>query len=83
MNKKEAEGLTNDILIADALLRVKTLETILISKGIFSAEEYQEKMNAVTKIIAKSILQKAHVPGDLDELIKNLQEFSLTKVPQN
>ena len=83
MNKKEAEELTNDILIADALLRIRTLETILIAKGVFSAEEFQEEMNVITKIIAKSILQKAKVPGDLDELIKNLQEFSPKKVPQN
>jgi hypothetical protein len=83
MNKKEAEELTNDILIADALLRIKTLENILIAKGIFSAEEFQEEMNVVIKVIAKSILQKAQVPGDLDELINNLQEFSPKKVSQN
>lgn len=73
MNKKQAEELTNDVLIADALLRLKTMETLLISKGIFTLEEYNLAMNDIATKIAKSILQKASVPGNLDELIKGLQ----------
>jgi hypothetical protein len=83
MNKKQAEELTNDVLIADALLRVKTLENVLIAKGIFTKEEFQEEMIAVTKIIAKAILQKAHVPGDLDLLISKLEGAHPKDDPQN
>lgn len=72
MNKNEAKELTNDVLIADALLRLRTLEVLLINKGIFTQEEFTHEMSTIANQIAKSILQKAQVPGDLDELIKNL-----------
>ena len=73
MNKKQAEELTNDVLIADVLLRLKTLETLLVKKGFFTQEEYDEVTSEIASKIAKSILQKANVPGDLDALIQGLQ----------
>jgi rfaE bifunctional protein kinase chain/domain len=75
-NKKEADEITNDMLIADALLRLKAIENILIAKGIFTMEEYSQEMEIIAKQIAKSLLQKAQIPGDLDELIKSLQAES-------
>ena len=83
MNKKQADELTNDVLIADALLRVKTLENILIDKGILTREEFQAEIMMVTQVIAKSILQKANVPGDLDEIVKNLQGNVVNKDTKN
>ena len=82
MNKKQAEELTNDVLIADALLRLTTLENLLIKKGIFTKEEFDAATAEIASKIAKSILQKANVPGDLDELIKGLQG-NKTKLPGN
>lgn len=60
MNKKQAEELTNDVLIADALVRLKTLETLLISKGIFSEEEFKSQMATTTQFIMDSILNKVN-----------------------
>ena len=65
MNKKEAQTITNDIMIADTLLRVKTLENILIAKGLFTREEYNKEMEIVTKLIVKVMLEKAN--GSVDE----------------
>ena len=65
MNKKEAQTNTNDIMIADTLLRVKTLENILIAKGLFTREEYNKEMEIVTKLIVKVMLEKAN--GSVDE----------------
>lgn len=73
MNKKQAEELTNDVLITDALLKLKTLEKLLIDKNIITAEEFNSTMNDIASKIAKTILQKANVPGNLDELIAGLQ----------
>jgi TPP-dependent pyruvate/acetoin dehydrogenase alpha subunit len=73
MNKKQAEELTNDVLIADVLLRLKTLENLLLAKGVFTQEEYDAATAEIAAKIAKTILQRANVPGDLDELIKGLQ----------
>ena len=72
MTDKKADELTNDVLLADALLRLKTLENILINKGIFTRTEFQAEMETMTKFIAKFLLEKAKVSGNLDEIIKNL-----------
>ncbi len=72
MDKNDAKGLTSDVLIADALLQLRALEKILIDKGVFTQEEFTHEMEAITKQITKSILQKANVQGDLDEIISSL-----------
>lgn len=82
MNKKEAQTITSDILIADALLRVKTLENILISKGLFTREEYNQAMEDVTKQIAKAILDKSNLKGNIEELLADLKNAP-KKEPQN
>lgn len=82
MKKEIAEELTNDVLIADVLLRLKTIENLLMSKGIFSEHEYISTMQEIAHKIAKSILQKSNVPGELDELINNLQGNKI-KLPVN
>lgn len=73
MNKKQSESLTNDMLVADALLRIKTIENLLIAKGIFTSDEFTNEMESIAAKIAKTILQNAKVPGDLDKLIDSLQ----------
>jgi hypothetical protein len=72
MDKKETDGLNNDILVANALLCLRSLENLLIAKGVFTNEEYRAEMKLVTKIITKSILQNAKVPGDLDQIVNDL-----------
>lgn len=74
MNKKDADDLTNEMLIADALLRLKALENVLVAKGLITQEEFAEEMNTIAAQVAKSILQKAQVPGNIDEIIRNLQD---------
>jgi len=69
MTDKKADELTNDVLLADALLRLKTLETLLVSKGVFTQAEFQAEMKAMTKVIAKFLLERAKVPGDLDKIV--------------
>lgn len=75
MSKKEQPNeLSNEMMMADALLRLRAIENLLMAKGIFTKEEFSQEMSAIATQIAKTILQKANVPGDLDELIKSLQE---------
>jgi len=68
--------LSNDLLIADALLRLKAIENLLIAKGIFSRDEFNAEMTSITKVIAKALLEKANVSGNLDELIESLGKGS-------
>jgi hypothetical protein len=73
MDKKQSEQLTNDMLITDALLQLKALENLLIAKGIFTEEEFINEMSGIATKIAKTILQNAKVPGDIDALINSIQ----------
>lgn len=74
----------NDISIVDALLRIKTLENVLISKGVITKDEYYKEMEEVVKIISVSILQKANVQGDLNEIIDGFKkDFAALKGNQN
>lgn len=72
MTKKEPESYVNDLSIIDALLRIKAIEQLLISKGVFTKEEFSSEIEAITNNIAKTLLEKANIPGDLDELLKSL-----------
>ena len=64
MNKEEAQNITNDVVVADALVRVKALTSILIAKGIFTKEEYAQEMETVTKKIVEAILEKSNLKKD-------------------
>jgi hypothetical protein len=83
MNRKEAEELTNDVLIADALLQLKAMQDLLITKGVFTQEEFVVAMEAISRKIAKSILQKAQVQGNIDEIIDSINSPSGKKKVEN
>lgn len=69
MDKKTAQTLTDDVLVADAVLRLQAITNLLISKGIISKTEFDEELKSVSSQILKSILQKANISGDLDQLL--------------
>ncbi len=73
MDKKDKDELSNSLLIADALLRLKAIENILVAKGLITNDEFQQEMDRIAKQIAKSILEKANVKGDIDELVNSLR----------
>jgi len=72
MDKKQAKELTNDVLIADVLIRLKAIETLLIAKNICTEEELKKQIKSVTELITLSILQKSNVSGDLNKIIQEL-----------
>jgi exosome complex RNA-binding protein Rrp4 len=69
MSKKKWLPESNEISIINAMLRIKTLESILINKGVITIEEYQKEMETMARETTKIILQKANVEGNLDEII--------------
>jgi len=70
--KKDAPP-SNDMLIADALVQLISLERLLISKGVFTQEEFNTQMKFVMDHISKTILKNANIVGDLDEIIKSFE----------
>lgn len=74
MNREQAEQLTNDTLIADLLIRVKSIENLLIRKNIISEPELREEMSAILDVLTVSILEKAQVAGNLNEIVESLKK---------
>lgn len=74
-NSKEVT-ITNDVLLIDALLTVRALQNLLIKKELISFFDLEKELKLVSKTLLKSILEKANVPGDLDELIETLQTLN-------
>lgn len=73
MEKQEAQQLTNDVLMADVLIRLKAIENILLAKKIFTDLELQGEIRSITEVLSMTILQKANVPGDLDKIVEDLK----------
>jgi hypothetical protein len=60
-SKNQTQQLTNDVLIADALLRIRVLELLLVQKGIVSELELQQVVQDLSEKITNSILQKSGI----------------------
>jgi|688.fasta_scaffold1261936_2 hypothetical protein len=74
MNKKAEDSLQNYLMLAEILLRISSLEKILLSKGLFTKEEYVKIVEEVSSEAAKNILNKAMVSGDLDKIVDDLKK---------
>ena len=71
MNKKQ-DSLEEQIMLADILLRVTSLEKLLISKGMLTASEIHNMNKEISSQITKFILEKANVQGNIEEIIKDI-----------
>jgi TPP-dependent pyruvate/acetoin dehydrogenase alpha subunit len=74
--KKE---LTNDILMADVMLRVTAIEKLLIEKGIFTQTELTATTEEIAKRVAKVVLEKAQASRNLEEFVADLEASSKKK----
>lgn len=71
MTDKKKE-LTNDVLMADIMLRVTAMEKLLIEKGVFTQEELTSTTEEIAKRVAKVVLEKAQASKNIDEFIHSL-----------
>ena len=74
--KKTNENMEKEIAITDILLRLTTLEHLLISKGVITPDEFYKSMDQLSRKIAKNLLESAKVSGNLDEIIDSLGKKS-------
>lgn len=58
--------------VAEALLRIKVIENILIKNNITSQKELSDELSKLFRLVAKEILGKAKVQGNLDKIIDAL-----------
>jgi TPP-dependent pyruvate/acetoin dehydrogenase alpha subunit len=67
------QELTNDVLIADVMLRITAIEKLLIEKGVFTQDELTATTEEIAKRVAKVVLEKAQASKSVDEFIANLE----------
>ena len=77
--KDPKKELTNEFLLADIMLRITTLEKILLEKGIFTQEELSVTTDEIAKRVAKVVLEKAQSSKHLEDLVTDLQKIEEKK----
>ena len=70
-NTKKPE-LSNDVLMADVMLRITAMEKLLIEKGVFTQEELSAATEEIAKRVAKVVLEKAQATKSIDEFVASL-----------
>ena len=77
--KDPKKELTSDFLIADVMLRITSLEKLLLEKGVFTQEELSLTTDEIARKVAKVVLEKAQASKNLEELVTDLQKVEEKK----
>jgi hypothetical protein len=64
---------TNEVLIADLLVRLSSIETLLVMKGVCTQEELKSLTSLFADSITQHILNKAGISENLKEFIASLR----------
>jgi hypothetical protein len=70
VDKKQAEEITNEVLVTDCLLQLKALENLLIAKGLIDKNEFELEIKKVAKELARSLLEKSNFTGNVDDILE-------------
>ena len=73
-------NLTNFTIIFSWICTIKEL---LFAKGIFTEDEFIKAVDDIAKKVAKSVLQKAQIQGNLDEIIESINNPTGVKKVKN
>jgi TPP-dependent pyruvate/acetoin dehydrogenase alpha subunit len=73
MSDDKKVELTNDVLMADVMLRLTAIEKLLIEKGIFTQEELVKATDEIAQRVAKIVLEKAQKSKNIGEFIADLE----------
>jgi TPP-dependent pyruvate/acetoin dehydrogenase alpha subunit len=74
MTTNKKTELTNDVLMADVMLRLTAIEKLLIEKGVFTQEELSVATEEIAKRVAKVVLEKAQASKKIEELTASLAD---------
>lgn len=78
-DKNDKKEITNDVLMADVMLRITAVEKLLIEKGVFTQAELNEATEDIAKRVAKVVLEKAQASKKVGELVASLEELNKGK----
>jgi len=73
MSNKIEEEFREEILLADALLRLSVIEKLLINKGILTKEEFLEETSKISSQITQILLEKINTPTDLNKIAEKIK----------
>lgn len=82
MTNNKKPDITNDVLIADIMLRIAAIEKIIIEKGVCTQDELTAATEEIAKRVAKVVLEKAQAAKKIEELTASL-EGAPKKEPAN
>lgn len=68
------------LLIAELLVRVKSLEDILVDSSVISRKDLDAKNLVLSSILSKSILENSNEDGSLDSEIQKLNDIIKPKI---
>lgn len=72
-DNKGNKDITSEVMLADLMLRVTSLESILVTKGIFTKEEFSAVNEEIAKKVAKIVLEKTKTSKEADEFIAKFE----------
>jgi hypothetical protein len=73
MSDKKA-NLTNDILMMDLMLRLTSMERLLLEKGVFTKEELLKIVEDVATKASQTVIEKANSAKGVEDFISNLEK---------
>lgn len=71
---KNDDELDSQVLIADILVRLSALESLLINKGCFSNEELNGEVKKLAKILAENILSKIGKKDEINNIVSSIEK---------
>lgn len=70
--KPEKREITYDFLMADMMLRLTSLEQLLLNKGVVTREELVALTEVIAKKASEAVLEKAKASKDINDFVSNL-----------
>lgn len=70
--KTKPNDLTQDVLLADTMLRLTALEKVLVAKNLVTKDELKEMTDVLVERVTKVIMDKVESSKNLDDFVAAL-----------
>jgi len=65
---------TNDVIMADLMLRLTAMESLLLDKGLFTKEEMLKVVDEIATKASNMVMQKAIESKNVEDFVANLSK---------
>jgi hypothetical protein len=70
--KAKPSDMTQDVLLADTMLRLTALEKVLVAKNLVTKDELKEMTDILVEKVTKVIMDKVESSKNLDDFVTSL-----------